>query len=143
MLMDKKRIMVVDDDEAFTRIVRMTLEQTGRYEVRVAHLGQQVVPAIREFQPHLVLLDVILPDMDGCELGTQIKADASMSGIPIVFLTGLATGQKGAPAGFMRHGFRFVGKVMSAQELLRCVEENLQSPACGGDKPPAPADSKL
>jgi len=141
--MDKKRIMVVDDDEAFTRIVRLTLEQTGRYDVRVAHLGHEVMPAVREFQPHLILLDVILPDVDGCELGTQIKADAAMSGIPIVFLTGLATGQKSVPSGFMRHGFRFVGKVMGAQELLRCVEENLQTPTCGSTGPEAPSDNKL
>ncbi|MCX7824781.1 MAG: response regulator [Verrucomicrobiae bacterium] len=141
--MDKKRIMVVDDDEAFTRIVRLTLEQTGRYDVRVMHAGQEVIPAVREFQPHLILLDVILPDMDGCELGTRIKADAALSGIPIVFLTGLATGPKNAPGGFVRHGFRFVGKVMSGQELVRCVEENLQTPAGDGDKPGSQPDNKL
>jgi len=143
MPMDKKRIMVVDDDEAFTRIVRLTLEQTGRYDVRVVHVGQEVMPAVREFQPHLILLDVILPDMDGCELGTQIKADAVTSGIPIVFLTGLATGPKNAPSGFMRHGFRFVGKVMSGQELVRCVEENLQATPCESDRPESPPDNKL
>ena len=141
--MDKKRIMVVDDDEAFTRIVKLTLEQGGRYEVRVAHLGQQAMPAIREFQPQLILLDVILPDVDGCELGAQIKADAGMSGIPIVFLTGLATGPKNAPGGFVRHGFRFVGKVMGGQELLRCVEENLSDSSRDSHNPAAQPDNKL
>ena len=62
--MDKKRILVVDDEEAFTRAVQMNLDAV--YNVRVENRGDSICDVVKAFRPDLILLDVMMPDMDGC-----------------------------------------------------------------------------
>src|SRR5205809_734888 len=60
--MSLKRLLLVDDEEPFTRLVKLNLEQTGRYTVRIENDGAKALATAREFAPDLILLDVIMPD---------------------------------------------------------------------------------
>ena len=73
--MSKQRILVVDDEPSITRLLKLNLEQTGRYEVRVENLGARAYEAAQEFMPDLVLLDIMMPDMDGSDVAASLKED--------------------------------------------------------------------
>jgi CheY-like chemotaxis protein len=121
----KKRILVVDDDPAITRLVKLNLERTGHYEVQTENLGLRAIEAARHFRPALILLDVLMPGMLGSEIAAQLQADPELRPIKFIFLTGAITkGEEERSAGQIG-GHTFVAKPFSADELCRVVEEHL------------------
>ena len=80
----KKRILIIDDETDFTLGVKINLESTDKYEVRTESEGRNVISVIQKFNPDLIFLDVIMPDMDGSEVMSLIKANASFKYIPVV-----------------------------------------------------------
>ena len=85
--MAKKRILLVDDEKSFTNLLKLNLEETGNYEVRVENWAEDAYTAAREFKPDLVLLDIIMPRMPGGNVAAQIQEDPDLKDTPIVFLT--------------------------------------------------------
>jgi len=85
--MGKKRILLVDDDKSFTTLLKLNLEETGNYEVRVENWAEDAVAAVRAFKPDLVLLDIIMPRMPGGNVAATIQEDPELKSTPIVFLT--------------------------------------------------------
>jgi CheY-like chemotaxis protein len=85
--MDKKRILLVDDEKSFTNLLKLNLEDTGNYEVRVENWAEDAITAAKEFKPDLILLDIIMPRMPGGNVAAQIKEDPALKSTPIVFLT--------------------------------------------------------
>ncbi len=81
-----RTIMVVDDHPDLVEIVRMILESKG-FNVRCAYSGQQVFADLEEQKPDLILLDVMMPEMDGLEVLTRLKEDPSTESIPVILLT--------------------------------------------------------
>jgi CheY-like chemotaxis protein len=77
----KKRILMVDDEPALTRMVKLNLERTGNYEVRTENQGSKAIAAAKEFKPDLIFLDVMMPDMSGDEVAAQLKEDAQLASI--------------------------------------------------------------
>jgi two-component system alkaline phosphatase synthesis response regulator PhoP len=88
--MAEKRILVVDDDHEVVRLMRGYLEQSG-YEVLVAYNGQTAMHIIRRDRPDLVLLDLMLPDLDGWEITRSVRADPILMHTPIILLTARVT----------------------------------------------------
>lgn len=124
--MDKKRILVVDDDLGFSRMMKLNLERLGAYEIRVENSGSCAVATAREFRPNLILLDVIMPEVDGGDVAAQLKEDPFLKDIPVVFITALVSGEENASGGLIRSGYRFIGKLASEKEILQCIEENIR-----------------
>jgi len=122
---EKKRILIVDDEASFTRMVRMNLEQTGRFEVREENKAAKAMAAAREFKPDLILLDVIMPAMDGGELASRMKADPALGKTPIVFLTATVSKNEAQEQGFTSGGFLFLAKPVSLQSLLKTIDDTL------------------
>lgn len=87
--MGKKKILVIDDEPDFTGMLKLNLEETGEYEVREVNEGTRALAAAREFQPDLIFLDIMMPDLSGGEVAQQIDEDHALKGTPIVFLTAL------------------------------------------------------
>lgn len=83
-------ILVVDDDPAILQVYTEVLRAEG-YEVWEASTGQQGLQAARERRPDLVLLDVMLPDLNGMEVCRQIKAEAALADVFVVLVSGAAT----------------------------------------------------
>ena len=81
------RILLVDDDAPLTRLLRLGIEQTGEFEVRVANSGAAGLAAIEEFDPEIVLLDIIMPDMRGTDVLAQMRARGMGAETRVVFLT--------------------------------------------------------
>jgi CheY-like chemotaxis protein len=122
----KKRILVVDDEPAITRMVKLNLEQTGRYEVRTENLGRKAIEATREFRPDLILLDVMMPGMLGSEIAAQLKSDPELRAIKYVFLTAFVTKDEELRSSGQIGGHTFVAKPISADDLCRVIEDHLQ-----------------
>jgi CheY-like chemotaxis protein len=85
--MSKKRVLLVDDEKSLTGLLKLNLEETGQYEVRVENWPEDALKAAREFQPDIVLLDIIMPRLPGGNVAAAIDADPELKGTPIVFLT--------------------------------------------------------
>ena len=121
----KKRIMVVDDEPSITRLLKLNLEQTGRYEVCGINNETMALAAAREFQPDLILLDVAMPHIPGGDLANQIKASPRLKNTPIVFLTALATPNEVSEHGGLIGGLPFLAKPVDLPEVLGCIEKHL------------------
>ena len=87
---DKKRILVVDDEPDFASIVQADLEREG-YEVDVAYNGMEGLEKVKAAPPDAIVLDVMMPEMDGYELCQKLKDDDDFCAIPIVLLTAVAS----------------------------------------------------
>src|ERR1043165_4191119 len=85
--MAKKKILLVDDEKSFTNLLKLNLEETGVYEVRVENWAEDAFAAAKEFKPDLVLLDIIMPRLPGGNVAALIKADPEIKDTAIVFLT--------------------------------------------------------
>jgi CheY-like chemotaxis protein len=122
----KKRILVVDDEPAMTRMIKLNLEQTGRYEVRTENLGRMAIAAAREFRPDLILLDLMMPDMLGSDISAQLQADPELRAIKFVFLTALVTKDDMLRSTAQIGGHTFIAKPISADDLCRVIEDHLR-----------------
>ena len=85
------RICYVEDDEDIQRIVRMSLERVGKMTVAVVTDPTQAIAVINEFRPDLVMLDWMMPVLDGPALFRQMKLRPETSALPVVFITAKAS----------------------------------------------------
>jgi CheY-like chemotaxis protein len=85
------KILLVEDEELLRKIYRKKLE-LGNFEVEIAADGEEGLATARRFKPDLILLDIIMPKLNGIEVLKKIKADPLINWIPVVMLTNLATG---------------------------------------------------
>src|SRR5690606_13994936 len=83
-----KRILHVEDVPSIQVITRIALEKLGNFEVLSCPSGQAALEQVEAFAPQLILLDVMLPQMDGVELLRQLAERVDLSDVPVVFLTG-------------------------------------------------------
>ncbi|MDH3948235.1 MAG: response regulator [Gammaproteobacteria bacterium] len=121
----KKRILVVDDEPALTRMVKLNLERTGNYEVRTENQGSMAVQAAREFKPDLIFLDVMMPDMSGDEVSAQLKEDEELSQIKFIFMTAIVTKDETESMGSNIGGNEFLAKPVKTDELIATIERVL------------------
>lgn len=123
--MDNKKILIIDDEKDFTKLVKMNLEATGKYEVRVENKGALGFEAAKQFNPDLILLDILMPDMEGSEVAAQLSQDNATRDIPVIFLTAIVKESdiKGGD-GFIG-GRHFLAKPVSADKLIAVIERTL------------------
>jgi len=86
----KKRILVVDDDEAILEMLTELLERDGRFEVKVARGGYEAGMLTQEFKPDAIVLDYKLPDVDGHRVCKTIRANQNFSDTKIIMISGVA-----------------------------------------------------
>lgn len=86
---EKKNILLVDDDPDFVEAVKVIVE-SGGFNVRVAYDGQEGLDAVAEEKPDLIVLDVMMPNMDGHAACAKLKSDPATKDIPIILLTAVA-----------------------------------------------------
>jgi two-component system OmpR family response regulator len=116
------RVLVVDDEESITELVGMALRYEG-FQVEVARSGRGALTATTSFRPHLIVLDVMLPDVDGFEVQRRLAADGLR--VPILFLT--ARGETEAKVhGLTMGADDYVTKPFSVEELVARVHAVLR-----------------
>ena len=138
----KKKILVIDNDPASTRMVRLTLERQPAFEVRELNDPTKAVRTAREFRPDLVLLDVEMPAMDGGQVARHLQADAALADLPIIFMTSLVSEEETAKNPLFTNGLRVLAKPVTMAKLVRCVAERLNV-LCAGQEGDAPVPSAV
>jgi two-component system OmpR family response regulator len=124
--MKKNRILVIDDNANETRMARVVLERTGRYEVRELNDPGHALNVAREFDPHLVLLDVCMPGIEGSVVAEMISNDAALVSTPIIFLTCIVTPSEAGRTGSVVIGrHEYIAKPVRPEKLVACIEGNL------------------
>ncbi len=120
--MNKKRIFVVDDEPGFTRLLKLTLERTGRYVVLEQNDGTQAWLTAREFKPDIIFLDIVMPKIDGGDVAQQIRSDPMLAHVPVIFLTAIVSQtETNSEIG----GFPFIAKPVSLDAINKCIQEHL------------------
>lgn len=123
--MNKKKVMIVDDEAHIVELVKVVLEDTS-YEILEAYDGEEAMAKIISEKPDLILLDIMLPRMDGYEVCKRLKADEATKSIPVVMLT--AKGQEvDKVKGYQSGADSYMTKPFSPLRLLTELEEKLSS----------------
>jgi two-component system OmpR family response regulator len=135
--MEKKRILIIDDEPGFTRMVKLNLEKTGFFEVREENKATYAIAAAREFKPDLILLDVIMPSMDGGDIAAHMKNDRHLRDVPVIFLTATVSQSEAGDGGLNSGGALFLAKPVSVENLIKCINDNTRK---GPLKPEAKPD---
>ena len=123
--MRKKRILVIDDESSITRLLKMNLDKTQNYDVREENLASKGLIAAREFRPDLVLLDVMMPDMDGGDVAASIQADPVLRNTPIIFLTAVVKKEEVNAHDGRIGGFPYIAKPLNVRGVISVIEKEL------------------
>jgi len=114
-------ILVADDDLDIARLVAFQLKYSG-YEVTLAHDGAEALARARETAPDLILLDWMMPGMDGMQCLAALKGDPVTRGIPVVLMTARAQ-QSDVQAGMAAGAAAYLIKPFELDHLIRTVKE--------------------
>jgi DNA-binding response OmpR family regulator len=120
----KKKVLIIDDETAFTNIVKLTLEAKGDYEVCVENDPRHAITAARNFWPDIIILDVVMPELDGGEVHTQLQADPVLKNIPLIFLTAIVRKKEVDEHAGMIGGSFYLAKPVSADDLMAAIENH-------------------
>jgi len=119
-----RKILIIDDEEDFCFFIKDTLEITGKYKVIVATDGKSGVRAAVEQKPNLILLDIIMPGIDGFETLKLLKNNEKVQSIQVVMLTARDDDEaKTQAAGLFGEGY--LTKPISVEKLRAKIEEVL------------------
>ena len=113
------KVLVVDDEPEITDIVETFLAEAG-YTVTVENHSRQAIAKAKEFKPDVVILDIMMPDIDGYAICQEMKQDPALASVPIIFLTGKDRNDdmgRSLKAG----GDMFIKKPFSCERLLEIV----------------------
>ncbi len=120
--MAAKRILIVDDEESLTEILKLTLEDSGDYEVRTENNSEEVLGVVRWFTPDIVVLDVIMPEMSGLEVADQLRDELGADAPPILFLTAAVSKEDVNMQHELLKDCPVMAKPVGTQELIEQIE---------------------
>jgi len=123
--MVKTRVLIIDDEHDFTQMVKFSLEEFGEYDVSVINKASNGLSAALKDKPHLILLDVIMPDMEGPDVFEQLATNDVTNKIPVIFLTATVTMEEAGTNRGLIGGRKFLAKGGSVQDLISCIQESV------------------
>jgi len=118
-----KKILIVDDEPTIVKMLESRLQAEG-YEVFTAHSGEEGLEQCKLAKPDAVILDIMMPDMDGSVVAAHMQEDPNLSKIPIVFLTAVVKPQE-IPKNRKIGGHYFLSKAFKITELLEVLKKIL------------------
>jgi len=128
--MTKKHVLVIDDDKSITTLTKRTLEASGEFEVSVENESCKALHAARQAKPDLILLDVIMPGLDGGDVRRQLRNDWMLSSIPVIFFTGLVSHQDVSRDAVVESGGDIMlPKPVNVEIIKRCMDGRLAAAA--------------
>ena len=123
--MAPKRILIIDDEQPFSEMLKLNLEQVGKYVAHEENDARRSLATARQFGPDLVLLDVMMPDMDGGDVAAMLATDAELRDVPIIFLTALVSREEVPSGGMTNRAHRMLPKSTPIESLIKIIEMEL------------------
>lgn len=123
--MEKKRVIIIDDEEDFLKIIKVNLEKTGKYEVMTLSNAKDIIAQIRTFNPDVILLDILMPKIDGVETCRMLNEDPVGKGVPIIVLSALDT-DKDRLMMYKLGVIDFLTKPIEKNDLIAKIEKALR-----------------
>lgn len=124
-----RKILLVDDEAGFTELLKMNLERAGGYEVRIENDSTKAVATVRSFMPDAIILDVVMPGMDGGDVQAQLQSTPLLARIPVVMLTALVDSTELSEGAVAQAGSQLVLPKPVNLPLLLNVLSNILPPA--------------
>src|SRR5947207_5660826 len=128
----RRKLLIVEDNTELLELLRLGLKEAG-YSISTATNGLEAIKKARSVDPDLILLDLVLPELDGFAVCEVLRHDPATAATPIIMLTGL-TSEFTRYAGLESGADEYVTKPASADQLLPRIEHWLQKPARKGAK---------
>ena len=122
----KKKILLVDDEKSFTNLLKLSLEQTGQYEVRVENYAEDALPTAQEFHPDIMLLDIIMPRLPGGNVAAAIESSPELKGTPIVFLTAAVRPHQVEENEGIICDHPCIAKPATLEQIVEVIEQNVR-----------------
>ena len=120
----KRKVLIVDDDEELVELLSDVFERDGRFDIKTANNGFDAGMLVKEFRPDLVVLDVMLPDINGKEVCQRVRSDSTLDDVQIICISGMVEADKVADLklsganDFMQKPFAVEKLIERACELL-------------------------
>ena len=120
------KILVVDDEKSFTDIMRINLLDEG-FSVQVENDSTKAIATARSYRPDVVLLDIVMPDTDGCDILKQMKAIPELKNTPTILISALVSNREvdGDQAGVETPSGLVMAKPVRLEKLRQCIHEAL------------------
>ena len=122
--MNGTRILIIDDEKDFTDLLQMQIRRHGNVQLRVVNQPDQAISAALQFKPAIILLDIVMPGMDGGELLHKFETNKDLKDIPIIIVSALTTHAE-TSTGMSASGHPLVAKPVKTEELVSRIEEQL------------------
>ena len=90
----KRKLLIVDDDQELVELMSDTFARDGRFEIKTANNGFDAGMLVKEFRPDLVVLDIMLPDINGKEVCQRIRSDSTMEAVKVICISGMVEADK-------------------------------------------------
>jgi len=119
----KRKILIIDDNNDVVESVKMTLEETGGYEVRGETKAVNGLDVARQFKPDMILLDIIMPGIAGNEVARRLKDDPQTKTIPIAYFSVIVSQDEIKAKSGIIGGNRFIPKPSNLEDLVHSIEE--------------------
>ena len=121
------RVLIIDDDIAAGRLLELALERNGPYHVRSESQSVRACEIARAFDPHVILLDVVMPKLDGGEVAALLRTQPDLRHIPIIFLTSLVGGREASEGTLQSGGYPFLPKPVNLTQVVATIEKVLRT----------------
>ncbi|MFH1075220.1 MAG: response regulator [Candidatus Firestonebacteria bacterium] len=123
--MKKKKILLIDDEQDFTDLMKMRLEHGGAYEVVVLSSAKDILTHVREFVPDVILLDLLMPGLGGIEACQMLDRDPIGMNVPIIVLSGLDKEADKAKA-YKCGVVDYIMKPVNWNVLIKSIEKSIK-----------------
>jgi CheY-like chemotaxis protein len=120
----KKKVLIVDDEAGFTDLLKLNLEESGNYEVHVENEAGRATQAVRWFEPHVVLMDMIMPDLSGREAVERIRRQHGLEQLPVIFLTAALSRDDATMHGSHVDGIPLLSKPATLEQITEAIEKH-------------------
>jgi CheY-like chemotaxis protein len=121
-----KRILLIDDDKPLTNLMRMNLVRTGKFDVQVCNEAPEALKVARGFRPDIILLDLVMPGMDGGDVNAQLQQDPLLKDVPVLIVTALVSHGEASKDALVERGDQvMMAKPIRFDKLLHAIEDRL------------------
>jgi CheY-like chemotaxis protein len=126
---EPRRVLLIDDEASFTRMVKLNLEATGKYAVRVVNESPKAQQVANEFNPEIILLDVVMPEADGGDVAVQLRQHTITQDTPIIFVSAMVSRKESGSGFYESGGEHFLAKPVTTELLSSSIDSLLDREA--------------